>query len=37
MANPPKVDNSQVSLPPDLNRDDLDLTTITGDQLPVLE
>ena len=37
MANPPKVDNSQVSLPPDLNRDDLDLTAITGDQLPVLE
>jgi len=37
MANQPKVDNSQVSLPPELDCDDLDLTAITGDQLSVLE
>ena len=37
MANQPKIDNSEVSPPPDLDRDDLDLTAITGDCLPVLE
>ena len=37
MANQPKIDNSEVSPPPDLDRDDLDLTAIAGDWLPVLE